>query len=759
MKLPKVDSGQNKIPPPKPGKKTRSKRDSERKPGEAPAVSAANTPNQKPADREEDDEETGNPENPDTKDDKPKDVAKDESDADILARVRKRFKLCVGWEAENRKAALEDLKFKAGDQWPADVAAQRNTDRRPCLTVNKIPTFIHQITNDQRQNRPAINVSPVGDRGDPDAAKMYRGMIRAIERDSAADIAYDWAFEGAVSNGFGYFRILTEFESPESFDQVIRIRRIRNPFTVYLDPDHQEPDGADCVYAFITERITREEFKDKYPDADPMPFAELSIGDTYKEWVDAETLRIAEYFEIKHSKKRLVELENGWCGYYDELSDQVKEQIRTKRVLIEKEREAEVPEVRWFKVTAKDVLERNEWLGQWIPVIPVIGNEIDIEGKVKLSGLIRDSKDAQRIYNFGVTAEIELVALAPKAPWIVEEGQIEGHEQEWKAANTKNYPYLSYKGTSVGGKPAPPPQRQQMVGSPIGWINLKQGAAMDMMATTGVRFDPTNADNRVDDSGRAIREHGRASANGNFQYIDNLARSLKHAGRQMIDLIPKIYDGRRITTILREDDSEDRVMIDPDSDKAYKEVINPKTGKKIKILNPTMGKYACTVTIGPSYATKRIEASESMMMFAKAMPNVAALISDLIAKNQDWPEAEVIANRLAKSIPAQLLTPDQKDIPPQIQAVIQHLDAQVKALTQQLQQAMAALNDKEKDRQIAMSKIEADFNAKILAVVQKADEAVSKHTGQHIMHLSREVADLTAALEKEAKPGNHKAAE
>lgn len=759
IKTPKIDGGQNKLPPRKTsGKKTKPNTDMLRRHDEKPAISAANVPNG--SDTKPDEADEPDPEAKGTQDKPEKD---EEADADILARVRKRFKLCVAWESENRKAALEDLKFKAGDQWPADVAAQRNTDRRPCLTVNKIPTFIHQITNDQRQNRPAINVSPVGDKGDPEAAKMYRGMIRAIERDSSADIAYDTAFDSAVSNGFGYFRILTEFESPDSFDQVLCIKRIRNPFTVYLDPDHQEPDGADCNYAFVTERVTRDEFKDKWPDADIMPFTEASIGDAYRDWVDTETVRVAEYFEIKHVKKRLVELENGWSGFYDDLADEVKDHIRTKRVLIEREREAEVPQVRWYKVTAKNVLERNDWLGQWIPVIPVIGNEIDIEGKVKLSGLIRDSKDAQRIYNFGVTAEIELVALAPKAPWVVEEGQIEGHEQEWKTANTKNYPYLSYKGTSVGGKQAPPPQRQQMVGSPIGWINLKQGAAADMMATTGVRFDPTNADNRVDDSGRAIREHGRASANGNFQYIDNLARALKHCGRQLVDMIPKIYDGKRITTILREDGVEDRVMIDPNSNSAYKEVDDPRTGKKLKIFNPTMGKYACTVTIGPSYATKRIEASENMMLFAKAMPQTAQFIADLIAKNQDWPEAETIAARLAKTIPANLLIPDNKDIPPQIQAVIQHLDGQVKQLTQQLQGAMAALNDKDKDRDVALLKISNDFEAKLLTIVQKADEAVQKHIGSHVQNLASDVRDLAAAVEaskpKPGSDGNQKASD
>jgi hypothetical protein len=599
----------------------------------------------------------------------------------------------------------------------------------------------------------------VGDKGDVEAAGILRGMIRSIERDSSADIAYDTAFDGAVSNGFGYFRLLTEFESPDSFDQVLCIRRIRNPFTVYLDPDHQEPDGADSLYGFITERVTRDEFKDKWPDADPIPFAEASIGDSYKDWVDAETIRIAEYFEIKHSKKKLVELENGWSGYEDDLKDEVKEKIRTKRLLVVRERETEVPSVRWYKVTAKDVLERNDWLGRWIPIIPVIGNEIDIEGKVKLSGLIRDAKDAQRIYNFGVTAEIELVALAPKAPWVVEEGQIEGHEQEWKRANTTNFPYLSYKGTAVSGKPAPPPQRQQMVGSPVGWINLKQAAAGDMMATTGIRFDPTNADNRIDDSGRAIREHGRASANGSFHYIDNLARALKHAARQYIDLIPKVYDSKRVAVILREDDSEDRIVIEPTLNVAYKEVPDPANpNKKLKLWNPNMGKYACTVIIGPSYATKRIEAGENMMAFAKAMPNTAALIADLIAKAQDWDGAQEMADRLAKAVPANLMTPNQKDISPQVQAVIQNMDNAIKQLQQQLQAATAALNDKDKDRQIAMTKIQNDFEAKLMAIVQKADEGVQKHIGSHVQNLAYDVRALATemAAAKTEKPDTAK---
>lgn len=736
--LPRIDGGQNKTPPAL-SRKKKLKKKGIRPVDAPPAYSDSNHPddNMEP---ETDDDRKGT--------DKAAKPEKEDTDDEILTRIRKRMERCIAWESDNRKEALEDLKFKKGTQWPADVAAQRNTDNRPCLTINKIPTFIHQVTNDQRQNRPSINVSPVGEKGDMEAAKMFRGMIRAIERDSSADIAYDTAFDSAVSNGFGYIRLLTEFESPKSLQQIILVKRVRNPFTVYLDPDHQEPDGADCEFGFVTEWMPRDEFKDKFPDANPIPFTQQGVGEGYKDWSTKDTIRVAEYFEIKHEKHTLVELENGWTGYEDDLDDDVKAKVASKRILVRRQRETTEPKVKWYKVTAMEVLERNDWLGQWIPIIPVIGNELDIEGKVALSGLIRDAKDAQRVYNFSVTAEIELVALAPKAPWIVEEGQMEGHEQEWKQANQKNFPYLSYKGTSVAGRPAPPPQRQQMVGSPIGWVNLKMGAAQDMMATTGVRWDATHNEQRVDDSGRAIREMRRSTDVGSFHYVDNLMRSLKHIGRQFVDLIPKIYDEKQVVTILREDGVEELITLDPNAHKPYDEGAKGANGKKMKIFNPNVGKYGVAITIGPSFATKRIEAAESMMAFAKALPNTATLIADLIAKNQDWPGAEQMAERLAKAVPPHLLTPDMKDVPPQVQAVIQSMDAQIKQLNQQLQAAMAALNDKDKDRAIALEKIHLDFEKGILGVMQKAEASFDAHVGSSVKDLAKDIQLLTSELGK-----------
>src|SRR5216684_1763518 len=267
------------------------------------------------------------------KDDK-ENLALGAEDADkekILARIRKRMERAIKAESDNRQKGLEDLKFKDGDQWPADIMAERSGDKRPCLTINKMKTFVHQVTNDLRQNRPAIHVSPVGDRSDPEVAKMHRGLIRAIERDSHADIAYDTAVDGAASMGWGYVRLHTEYESSKSFDQTIEIRRVRNPFSVYLDPDHQEPDGSDAKWGTVTEMVPRDEFTEKWPRADPMPFTQSGIGEIYKNWITEEEIRIAEYFEVEIEARTLVALDNGHIGWEDELDESVKDGIKSGR--------------------------------------------------------------------------------------------------------------------------------------------------------------------------------------------------------------------------------------------------------------------------------------------------------------------------------------------------------------------------------------------------------------------------------------------
>ena len=650
-----------------------------------------------------------------------------DADQELLLTARKRFDRCVQAESENRKHAEDDLRFLKGDQWPADVAAQRSTERRPCLTFNKLLTFVHQVTNEQRQNRPGINVSPVGTQTDTKSAQMYSGLIRAIERDSNADIAYDTGFFQSAAAGWGYWRIVTEYANDSSFDQNIRIKRIRNLFTVYLDPDHVEPDGSDATHAFVTEMLPRDEFRERYPDAQEVSWDPSTIGDTFRPWAEKDRIRVAEYYVIETEKADLVRLSNGHVGYKDKLDESVQKDIDAGRLTVIDERESERKKVMWYCITALEVLDRTEVLSDGlIPIVKIVGDEIDVAGKVTHQGIVRSAKDPQRMYNYWRTTEAEVLALQPKAPYIIEEGQVEGHENEWKVANTKALPYLSYKGTSIGGRPAPMPQRQPPMQGSQAVLAAVQGSAQDMQAVTGIRFDATLAERQYDESGKALRELRRSGDIGSFHYIDNLSRSLKYTARILIAMIPHTYNTRRTLTILREDGKEQAVHIDPTAGVALKRGQTPQ-GQTLPIFNPSVGKYGVAVTIGPSFATKRIEAAEQMMDFVSKLPQTGASVADLIAKNMDWPESDQFAARLAKTLPPNLLTTDMQDVPPQVQAMVVALKTQVQQQQMQLMQANKQLQDMTADRMLLADKNQKDFEAKVLAVMQKAQAAHAKN--------------------------------
>lgn len=629
----------------------------------------------------------------------------------FLSGVVKRFNRVESYESQNRREAVDDIRFRKGDQWPEAIKSARTIDKRPCLTINKLPTFIHQIVNDQRQNRPSINVSPVGDGSDPEVAKMLKGLIKYIERCSNADVAYDTGFESAVTIGWGFWRILTDYESEDSFDQTIKIKRITNPMTVYLDYDAKEPDGSDAQWAFITEMIPREQYKAQYPDFPVEAWQEDGVGDEYKNWSTQSHVRIAEYFYYEKKTRYLLALSNGHIGFEDELDDSILDEIDANPDMVISEREVESKRIKWCKLTAYDILEENDWPGKYIPIVRVIGDEVDLEGRIDYIGIVRAAKDPQRMYNFWCTSETELIALAPKAPWVMEEGQIEGHEQRWAQANVKSLPFLLYKGTNVAGKPAPPPQRQQFAGPPTGVVQAKISAAQDMQAVTGIRFDATQQERMYDESGKALRELKRVGDLGNFHYVDNLSRSLRWTGRILIDLIPKVYDTRRVLTILREDDSQQKVTLDPNLTKPYEK---REEENEVQLLyNPKLGQYDVTVTVGPSFATKRAEAADSMLLFMKAVPQAGPIIGDLIAKNMDWPGAEEIATRLASMLPPGLQDEKLENLPPEAKAMVLSLQQQTQQLKAEHDKAIAMLGDKEADREVQRQKIEADYSSKM----------------------------------------------
>jgi hypothetical protein len=679
------------------------------------------------------------------------------SASDILATARSRLDLAVSALSESREDEIDDLKFYAGSpdnhwQWPADVLATRGAvqgqtiNARPCLTINKLPQHVRQVTNDQRQNRPGAKVIPVDDKADVEVAEIFNGLIRHIEYISDADVAYDTACENQVSYGEGYIRLLTEYCDDNTFDQDIKIGRVRNSFSVYMDPTIQDPTGADAQWCFITEDITKAEYARLYPDAAPITTLQsLGVGDqSISNWLNEDTIRIADYYYIDYDRTTLNLYPGNATAFEGTPEDK---QLRAVYGKPKRTRESDRPRVKYCKINGYEILEEREWAGKWIPVIRIVGNEFEVDGRLYVSGLVRNAKDAQRMYNYWVSQEAEMLALAPKAPFIGYGGQFEGYEEKWKTANTNNWPYLEINPDVTDGQGAvmPLPQRAQPPMASSGLLQAKSGASEDIKSTTG-QYNASLGMGSNERSGKAILARQREGDVGTYHYGDNLARGVRHIARQIIDLAPKIYDTQRIARIIGEDGVTKMVKINPDQAEPINKIMDEQGIVIEKIYNPGVGKYDVVATTGPGYATKRQEALEAMAQLLQGNPQLWQVAGDLFVKNMDWPGAQEMAKRFAKTIDPKLMS--DADENPELQAAQQ----QMEAMGQEMEQMHQMIQNVGKSIEMQDMK-RKDYEAEIKAYqaeTQRISAVQAGMTEQQIQDIAMGV--VAAAMEQGGIP-------
>jgi len=629
--------------------------------------------------------------------------------SDLIDEARDFLRLSNDAESTNRQEGLADLRFVSGEQWPAEMQNSRALEARPCLTVNLMDGYCRQISNQQRQQRPRIKVHAVSSLAQKKIADVIEGLVRHIEVNSDADTAYDTAFDFAVKIGWGYWRVVTDYVREDSFDQDIYIQAIDNPFTVYFDPNSVLPDGSDQQKCLISDFITKDEFKRKYPGADDGSNFQFSgAGDDASEWLTKEDVRVAEYFKIDQVRSKLVMLSNKETLWASDLPPP--EILQRAGLTVVGDRDSFKRQVKWAKVTAMETLEERIWPGRWIPVIPTYGNVVTIGSKRHRFGIVKFGKDPARMVNYWNTAATESIALAPKAKWLMAEGQDEGFENEWAQANQSSRATLHYKQTDLMEQPAPPPQRLQPEPPPVGMLQALQQATGNLREVIGVNDPAMRINGNV--SGKALNSEKQQSDNSTFHFYDNLTRSIKHTGRIILDLVPKIYDQERESRIIGDDGQPDMIIINGRKTTAEGEVIEN---------NVTVGQYDVIMDTGPGYNSKRQEAVDAM---APLMQNeeLMKVIGDLYFRNSDFPGSEVIADRLAAQNPLAQID-EKSDIPPAIQMQMKQMQQMVQQLQQQLQAAEQTLKARSDLKQMEEA---AETNREHMRLTVKAHDIDSE---------------------------------
>lgn len=621
----------------------------------------------------------------------------------IIQLARARMSEAFTADQPHRERAQDDLRNVIGDQWPEEERLERESEGRPCLTINILAQNVRQVTGQIRSLNPAIRVTAADSAANKDTAEVIEGMVRHIENKSDASSVYEAATEQAAASSIGYWRILPEYADGDTFDQEIRIKRIYNPFSVFLDPFAKDPTRKDARYGFIVEEMPKEEFEAEYPDATINSITSDHKLPNFEQWMTAESVTVAEYFWVEHREHEIALLPSG----------QVVRGPFPKGVEIKRKRTVKEPQVMWAKITGADILEGpQEFPCQYVPIVAVTGEEWHLGEETYRSSVIRHAKEPQRLFNYAASTDAEVTAMQPKAPYLVSTKQINGLEDFWAEMGVKNRPYLPYNPDPDAGMPSrvPPPVASQALQLQM------QMAAENIKRTTGI-YDASLGARSNETSGKAILARKEESQNATSIYADNMVKAITHTGCILVDMIPRIYDTQRIVRVLGEDGQEKMETINA----LVMSAEGPMTYNDM-----SAGRYDVNVSVGPSYSAKREETQQGLQALLQAVPGAAQVLGDLYVSTMEWEHADRAAERLRKMLPPGIAEESDEDLTPE------QMQAKQMAAMQAQQQAQAQQEAQEiaKAKAIAEAK-EAEAKArKAEAEAQKIEMEVTMMSGQ-----------------------------
>ena len=626
---------------------------------------------------------------------------------EIIREARERFKRAQDWEADARRAYIDDVKFAEGDsynnwQWPSQIVTDRQLSQSPILTINKTRQHCLQIINDARQNKVEVRYAPASGGATQQAADVLNGISRAIAYASNADEAMMAAVNGQVKGGWGYWRLITDYVSPESFDQEIRWVRIADPLTVYLDPDIQEQDGSDARYGFVYVDRAKDDVEAEFPRLKGKLGGENAVSGS-SGWITHDKVRDCEYFRRRQKKDVLILGADGQTYRKSEIGPEIAEALLADPQA--KERDTLSEDVEWFRIVGDEIVEKSIWPGKYVPLFRVIGEEVVIEGRLDRKGHVRALLDPQRMYNYYSSMATELFALQPKAPFIAPIEAIRNHPY-WNSANIKNYSVLPYNGYDDQGRPIAAPQRAQPPAISEAVMAGLQSTAMEMQMVSG-QYQALMGEESNEKSGKAINARQRQGENSTYHYIDHLADAVRFTGKAILDLIPKVYDTRRAIKIMGLDGSEETIMVDPRAKQAYLEHEQEIEEGVKKVFNPTLGTYSVRADVGPAYATARQQTFDALIQLAGMSPEFMAAAGDLIVKSADFEMADELSERLYRMVPPQALGGPSPQMAMQ-QQEIQKLQGALTDAMQKLAEMKGKQNTTEQQKQIDAYKAETD---------------------------------------------------
>lgn len=549
----------------------------------------------------------------------------------------------------NHKMAYEDIKFLHGGdgQWAERELASRKQRGAPVLTANGLQVFVSRVVGDMLMNTPQMKASPIDEYADKDTAYTIDGLLRQIDRRSKGDRVFKAVGKQSVGHGFGFIEAFTEYTGKETFEQDIKFRKIKNSFSVITDAEMEDITGLDQNYCFIEKRMSRVKFEQDFPGEQVTNFSQArqKYGDYYSRWFMPNEVMIAKYYKRFERKIDIVQLENGQIYKADDLVDDSTLAEQVKDLKVKNKRTAKHYEVYSYIMSGDKIIKGpDKIMSSIIPVVKVSGQTLEIGDQTITAGLIRHAKDSQRMKNFWMSVIAESLTNAPKTPYMATKKHVEGFEDIWRNANRYNYAYLPFNPDP--GLPNIVPQRTPPAFLPEGAFIQYQKMGDELKNTTGL-FEASIGAKSNERTGKAIEAKERSGDIGTFEFVDNLNDAIQTLGEIILEMIPNVYDSRRVLRLMGEDGKTvETVTIN-------NRVFDPNDSQNILTENDmSIGKYDISIEIGPNFTTQREETARKMIEFMQLLNDQQkSVVVDMLPRHLAFKGSNEFEERLSKLLP------------------------------------------------------------------------------------------------------------
>lgn len=695
----------------------------------------------------------------------------------------KRFRLTASAGDAQRKSILAAKKFRSGDQWSDAVRIQREggpaltgvaaQPQRPCLTIDRVSQPVRQVSNTIKNANITASVSPNGGNATKEEAEILKDWMRRVQNDARSEAPIEWAADGAAEGGIGWFRLSTDYVEDAVgeavFDQDAKLSRILNNLTVYCDPWAKLPTRRDARFLFVTDDMPRDEFKRSYPNAKLSQMDEFRGTGDGDGWATEDTIRVAEYWHCEYDDVRVVQTVDGqiYADTDDPTIPKIPEKLDKKS--IKHDRIIQKPRYVCSIINAIEVLKEYEWMGSRIPIFPILGEELNVDGRIVLRGVIQPAMDAQRMVNYTYSAAIETAALEPKSPWVATAAAVGAYKNIWQRANVDNnswLPWDEYPVDGAMGQKNSAPFRTPAGANIQAFVEMMSRSEEAVKATTGI-FDPSLGNfNPNQQSGRAIQALQGQAEHANSNFVTNAQMSVLDLATEMVYIAPKILDRPgRVLSVLGIDENARHVMlgqpftegqdgqpqplIGPDGQPLTADDMQNLQAGMAKFYDLSKGRYGVAVQTGKSFLTRQQEGSAAMgALIPNLPPQMAAAVTPSFIKTLDFPDAEKIAEIAQRTLPPELQGDEQNaPIPPQAQAMIQGLQQQSQQLQQELQKATSGIPAKHIEVQGKLQQAQMDIESRErLAMAQmQSNERIAALTNQTKLLIAGDQIDVQKA--------------